>query len=289
MEEIRQYVDWNYFFLAWELGKRYPDILEDPEKGVEARKLYDDANTVLDRIIEDKLLVANGVTGFWPAAQRGDDIVLFTDETRRQELAVLPTLRQQKKKKQVPYYLSLSDYLAPEGSGINDYIGLFAITAGLNTEAAVQAVAGDDDYLSIMVKVLADRLAEAFAELLHLKVRTELWPYATDEQLSLDDILATRYRGIRPAPGYPPCPDHTDKAIIFRLLDATASSRIGLTESFMMTPAASVSGLYFAHPEATYFSVGKITEDQAVDYAERKGQPVEEMERWLAPILAYAK
>ncbi|MCP4196751.1 MAG: methionine synthase [Proteobacteria bacterium] len=289
MEEIRQYIDWSYFFLAWELGKRYPGIFDDPQKGAEAKKLYDDARRVLDRIIGDKLLVANGVVGFWPAAHRDDDVVLFTDETRRVELAVIPTLRQQKMKQKVPYYLSLSDYLAPVDSGIDDYIGLFAVTAGLGAEHALEAIAGDDDYLRIMVKVLADRLAEAFAELMHLKVRKELWPYAADEALSLDELLATRYRGIRPAPGYPPCPDHTDKKLIFRLLNATANSQIGLTESFMMTPAASVSGLYFAHPEAKYFSVGKIAEDQVVDYAGRRGQRVEETERWLATVLAYSK
>jgi 5-methyltetrahydrofolate--homocysteine methyltransferase len=174
-------------------------------------------------------------------------------------------------------------------SGIDDYIGLFAVTTGLGTEHALDTIAGDDDYLRIMIKVLADRLAEAFAELLHLKVRKELWPYAADEALSLDELLTTRYRGIRPAPGYPPCPDHTDKKLIFRLLDATANSQIGLTESFMMTPASSVSGLYFAHPDAKYFSVGKIAADQVLDYARRKGQRVDETERWLASVLAYSK
>ena len=166
---------------------------------------------------------------------------------------------------------------------------MFAVTTGLHTEAAVETIAAGDDYLEIMVKVLADRLAEAFAELLHLRVRTELWPYAAEEKLAVEDLFSTRYRGIRPAPGYPPCPDHTDKALIFRLLDATAKSRIGLTDSFMMTPAASVSGLYFAHPEATYFSVGRLSRDQVVDYAARKGQTVEETERWLATVLAYSR
>ncbi|MBN1647075.1 MAG: methionine synthase [Spirochaetales bacterium] len=289
LSEIRKYIDWAYFFLAWEMKCKFPDVFNDPEKGKQARKLYDDANSILDRIDKEKLLNANAVFGFFSAVQRGDDIVLHADSGNKNKIAVLPTLRQQKKKTEVPYYLSLSDFIAPENSGITDYIGMFAVTAGIGLENAVKRIASGDDYKSIMVKVLADRLAEAFAELLHEKVRKEYWAYSPDEDLSVEDLLRIRYQGIRPAPGYPPCPDHTDKELIFDLLDAENNAGISLTESRMMVPEASVSGFYFARPESKYFSVGKITGEQIADFSRRKERSVGETEKWLSPLLAYER
>jgi len=287
LEEIRPLIDWSYFFLAWDIPGRFPEILEDPEKGPEARKLYGQAREILDMIEKEGLLKATGAAGFWPARQRGDDIVLFTDEACTAEAALLPTLRQQRKKDKTPYYLSLSDYIAPEDAGVPDYLGLFAVTAGGNLAGTLERIAGDDDYLQIMVKILADRLAEAFAEALHREVRTSLWPYASGEDLSPAELLKKRYRGIRPAPGYPPCPDHTDKRLIFSLLDPAGKTGITLTESCMMVPEASVSGFYFAHPESAYFSVGKIERDQVQDLAKRKIIDIDEAEKWLSSILSY--
>jgi 5-methyltetrahydrofolate--homocysteine methyltransferase len=280
-------IDWTPFFASWELAGRYPDILDDEIVGHAARPLFEDAKVMLDRIITEKWFEARGVVGFWPANADGDDVVVYTDETRTEELARLHTLRQQIKKAAGKPNLALADFIAPVG-GPPDYIGGFAVTAGHGELETIQKFKdAGDDYSAILASALADRLAEAFAEELHRRVRTELWGYAPDEALALDELLAEGYRGIRPAPGYPAQPDHTEKATLFRLLDATVSTGIELTESFAMTPPASVSGLYFAHPEAHYFGVGKIDRDQVADYAARKGWALETAERWLAPILNY--
>ncbi len=289
LDEIASYIDWTYFFVAWEMNGKYPAILEDPVVGSEARKLFDDAQAMLDRIVSGKLLHASGVAGIWPANSTADDnIEIYADESRTEVRAVIQTLRQQRRKETIPYYLSLSDYVAPKSSEVADYIGAFAVTAGVGLH---QIVAGfesqNDDYSAILAKIIADRLAEAFAECLHEKVRREIWGYAPDEALSRDDLLKIRYAGIRPAPGYPPCPDHTDKKIIFDLLDATGQAGISLTESCMMVPAASVSGYYFSLAESKYFSVGKVGRDQVADYAARKGIDVATAEKWLASTLAY--
>jgi 5-methyltetrahydrofolate--homocysteine methyltransferase len=242
---------------------------------------------MLRRIIDERWFEARGVAGFWPAGADGDDIVVWTDETRTVERARLRTLRQQMPRAEGRANLALDDFIAPVG-GPPDYIGGFAVTAGLGElEVAARFKAAGDDYSAILATALADRLAEAFAEALHHRVRTELWGYAPDEGFDLDALIGEKYRGIRPAPGYPAQPDHTEKATLFGLLDATAAARIELTESFAMTPPASVSGLYFAHPEAHYFGVGKIERDQVEDYARRKGWTLAEAERWLAPILNY--
>ena len=253
--------------------------------GEAARSLWADAKPLLDQIIREKRFTANAVVGFWPAAARGDDIVLYADDNRDREIATLHTLRQQMDKASAN--TALSDFIAPIGAAA-DYIGGFAVTAGIGeTEFAASFRKAGDDYSAIIVAALADRLAEAFAERLHQRVRTELWGYAPNEDLSLADILAEKYAGIRPAPGYPAQPDHTEKATLFDLLSATEQAGITLTESFAMSPAAAVSGLYFSHPKSHYFGVGKIDRDQIEDYATRKGWTVETAERWLAPILAY--
>jgi 5-methyltetrahydrofolate--homocysteine methyltransferase len=260
---------------------RFPAILDEPR----ARELYDDARKLLAEIIEKRLLRAHAVYGFWPANSVGDDIELYRDETRKETIAVLHTIRQQQDKAGDQPQFALSDFVAPKTSGTADYAGAFAVTAGIGVEELVARFNRDhDDYNSIMTKALADRLAEALAEKLHKDVRTG-W-YATDEQLSHDELLAEKYRGIRPAPGYPAAPDHTEKETIFRLLGAERAG-MQLTESFAMTPAAAVSGLYFAHPDARYFAVGKIARDQVVDYGKRKAMPLADVERWLAPILGY--
>ena len=289
LAELREYIDWSYFFYAWEMQGRYPEILDDSEKGAEARKLFDDAQEMLDIIVSTGKLTANGVLAFQPAASTGDDsIIVYADDSRAAELLRIPTLRQQRKKEKTPHYYALSDFIAPEDAGVDDYIGFFAVTAGLGAEAlAAEYTAAGDDYSAIMVKVLADRLAEAFAERLHEMVRTELWGHAPDENLGLPDLLAVNYEGIRPAPGYPPCPVHHDKAVYFGLLDAEKNAGISLTESHMMVPAASVSGYIFSHPESCYYSVGRILCDQAEDYARRAGIGITEAETRLAPVLAY--
>ncbi|WP_455382915.1 vitamin B12 dependent-methionine synthase activation domain-containing protein, partial [Salinispira pacifica] len=257
--------------------------------GAEARKLFDDAQAMLDRIVSGKLLKASGVAGIWPANSTPDDnIEVYTDESRTETRAVINTLRQQRRKETIPYYLSLSDYVAPKSTGIKDYIGAFAVTAGVGLKKIVDEYeAENDDYSAILAKIIADRLAEAFAECLHERVRKEVWGYAPQESLSREDLLRIRYDGIRPAPGYPPCPDHTDKEIIFDLLEAPEQAGITLTESCMMVPAASVSGYYFALPDSKYFSVGKIGRDQVADYARRKGIDIATAEKWLASTLAY--
>jgi 5-methyltetrahydrofolate--homocysteine methyltransferase len=284
---LRDYIDWSPFFLTWELKGKYPRILEDPQLGEAARKLFDDANELLDRIIKEKLLSARGVYGFWPAASDGDDIIVYADVSRKKELARFHALRQQWERKGQEAFYSLADFVAPIGSGRQDHIGAFAVTAGGGCdELATRFDREHDDYNSIMTKALADRLAEAFAEYLHAQARRD-WNYGLGERLSNNDLISEKYRGTRPAPGYPAQPDHTEKRTLFKLLDAERATGIKLTESFAMHPAASVSGLYFAHPNARYFAVDRITRDQVEDYARRKGMSMAEVERWLAPNLGY--
>jgi 5-methyltetrahydrofolate--homocysteine methyltransferase len=283
--ELVDYIDWSPFFATWELNGRFPAILDDPKLGPAARSLYDDARAMLRQIIETRAFRAAAVVGFWPANAAEDDILVFGDERRGDPIAVLRTLRQQLSRREGRANLALADFVAPPG--VADYVGAFVVTAGLGEdELAARFKRANDDYSSIMAKALADRLAEAFAERLHERVRKEFWAYAPDETLSNAELIAEKYRGIRPAPGYPAQPDHTEKGTLFRLLEG---DRIGvrLTESFAMWPGASVCGLYFSHPEARYFGVGKIERDQVEDYARRKGWTVEEAERWLAPILNY--
>ena len=280
-------IDWTPFFASWELVGRYPAIFEDDIVGEAARNLYADAEPMLARIVQEGLFQASGVVGFWAANSEVDDIVLYTDDSRSTESGRLHTLRQQMLKSEGKPNLALSDFVAPVG-GPADYMGAFAVTAGHGESAlSLSYKQAGDDYSAILATSLADRLAEAFAEVLHARVRQELWSYAPDEALGVDDLLAEKYRGIRPAPGYPAQPDHTEKATLFRLLDAEHATGMSLTESFAMAPPASVSGLYFAHPEAHYFGVGKIDPDQTADYARRKGWDLKIAERWLAPILNY--
>jgi len=287
LAEIAEYIDWSPFFLTWELKGKYPHILEDPTVGEAARELFEHAQDLLGDIIAHQWLQANAVYGFWPAASDVDDIVLFQDERREQELVRLHMLRQQWDRKGQHDFRSLADYIAPRDSGRADYLGAFCVTAGLGCqELCARFDAQHDDYNSIMAKALADRLAEAFAELLHECVRRE-WGYGRDELLTKGELIAEKYRGIRPAPGYPACPDHTEKGTLFRLLDAEAAIGVKLTEHFAMLPAASVSGFYFAHPQARYFAVDRLTQDQVEDYARRKQMTVAEVERWLAPNLGY--
>ncbi|MFU8811845.1 MAG: methionine synthase, partial [Balneolaceae bacterium] len=285
---LRNYIDWTPFFIAWEMKGRYPDILDDEIAGTEARKLFDDANQLLDRIVADKLLTANGVCGLFPANSVGDDIELYTDETRQTLLARFHSLRQQTKKRSGQPNKALADFVAPKESGIADYMGAFAVTTGHGTQELVEKFEADnDDYNAILVKAISDRLAEAFAEMLHEKVRTTLWGYAPDESFSNDELIREEYTGIRPAPGYPAQPDHTEKRTLFELLNVPEETGITLTEHLAMSPASSVSGLYFAHPEAKYFNIGTILEDQVADYAERKSMSKEEVEAWLSPNLGY--
>ncbi len=288
VSDLRPYIDWTPFFLTWELHGRYPAIFENAELGGEAKKLFDDANSLLDQIEREKLLGIKGVAGIFPANSCGDDIAIYTDDSRSSVLMRVHTLRQQQEKPNGEPNLALADFIAPEESGLQDYIGAFAVTAGLGIEKILKRFSLEhDDYHRIMTQALADRLAEAAAEMLHEKVRRELWGYAPEELLECEGLLKEKYRGIRPAPGYPACPDHTEKAELFTLLNAEACTGITLTETYAMNPAASVSGFYFAHPEARYFVLGKIGRDQAEDYAARKGMSVEEAEKWLAPALNY--
>ncbi|MBX3702829.1 MAG: methionine synthase [Steroidobacteraceae bacterium] len=285
--ELLRYVDWMPFFNAWEFSGRFPDILQDPVRGPAATALWEDAQRMLDALVRERWLTARAVLGFFPAAAAGDDIEVFADEGRSRRIATLHHLRQQKAKPAGQPQLCLADYVAPGASGPPDWIGAFAVTAGFGIEAHVARFeAAHDDYSAILLKALADRLAEACAEMLHERVRREFWAYAPDERLGAEQLVREEYRGIRPAPGYPACPDHTEKAVLWQLLDAGAATGIRLTESFAMHPAASVSGWYFSHPEARYFAVGPIGSDQVEDYARRKGIPVEEARRWLAPNLA---
>jgi len=288
LDDLVEVIDWTPFFQVWELSGRFPAILDDKVVGETARSLYDDARKMLDKIVAEKWFKASGVIGFWPANSVGDDVVVYSDESRSTPIATYHTLRQQLEKREGRRNAALSDFIAPKGTGIADYIGGFAVTAGLGEdEIAARFKNANDDYSSILVKALADRLAEAFAERMHQRVRKEFWGYAPDEALDNDQLIREEYRGIRPAPGYPAQPDHTEKATLFELLDATRATGVELTESFAMWPGSSVSGLYYSHPESYYFGVGKIERDQVEDYAARKGRSLQEMERWLAPILNY--
>lgn len=286
LAELVDCIDWTPFFQTWELAGRFPAILDDAKVGEVARSLYDDARKMLDTIVKEKWFRARATIGFWPANADGDDIVLYADESRTKSIATLHTLRQQLEKREGRFNAALSDFIAP--AGVPDYIGGFVVTAGIGEDAVADRFrSANDDYSSILCKALADRLAEAFAERMHARVRREFWAYAPDEALTSDELILEKYQGIRPAPGYPAQPDHTEKATLFELLDAEATCGVKLTESFAMWPGSSVSGLYFASPDSYYFGVGKIERDQVEDYAARKGMSVAEAERWLAPVLNY--
>ncbi len=287
LAELRDYIDWTPFFQSWDLHGRYPAILTDNVVGEAATALFKDAQDMLDKMIAEKWLTAKAVIGFWPAAREGDDIIVYTDDTRSTERTRLHSLRQQMQRREGRANFALSDFIQPVG-GAADYIGGFAVTSGHGEDAVAKNFEdAGDDYSSILSKALADRLAEAFAERMHQRVRTEFWGYASDEKLDNEQLIAEDYVGIRPAPGYPAQPDHTEKQTLFELLEATSAVDISLTESFAMWPGAAVSGLYFSHPESQYFGVGKIARDQVEDYAKRKGMSVAECEKWLAPILSY--
>ena len=288
LAELAECIDWTPFFATWELYGKYPSILTDEVVGAEATKLFADAKKMLKDVVEGKWLQANAVIGLWPANAVGDDIELYQNEQRNTLLNTVHTLRQQNKKAASQANYALSDFVAPKESGIADYMGGFAVTAGIGIEEHIARFeANHDDYNSIMIKAIADRLAEAFAERMHQRIRTEFWGYADESDLTVDQLNSEQYRGIRPAPGYPACPDHTEKEILFNLLNATETTGITLTESFAMLPTAAVSGWYFGHPESKYFGLGKINKDQVVDYANRKNMPLEDVERWLSPVLAY--
>ena len=289
LEELVGRIDWTPFFKTWELRGHYPKILDDPVVGEQARSLHADATELLRRIVCDNLLKANAVIGLYPAnAVTDDDVALYVDESRTEVLAMLRGLRQQFEKPPGRPNWCLTDFVAPKNSGVADYVGAFVVTAGLGVDAlCAQFEKENDDYSSIMAKALADRLAEALAERIHERVRKEFWGYAADEEYSSEELIAEQYRGIRPAPGYPACPDHTEKSTIFRLLDAETTAGVRLTEGYAMLPAASVSGWYLAHPDAFYFGLGKIGRDQVQDYADRAGIALSEAERWLSPNLAY--
>jgi 5-methyltetrahydrofolate--homocysteine methyltransferase len=313
LEEIAKYIDWTPFFSTWQLTGKYPKIFDNAIIGQEAKKLFDDAQELLKEIIDQKLLKANAALGFYPANSFGDDIILHDFVENVQETACekhgshktisysihkkdessdskewLHHLRQQGQKASSLPNHALSDFVAPLQTGVTDYVGAFAVTTGIGIEALLGKYEKEhDDYNSIMVKSLADRLAEAFAELLHEKVRKEYWAYASEENLSPEELISEKYTGIRPAPGYPACPDHTEKRKLFDLLQAEENIGMYLTESYAMHPASSVSGFYFSHPQSTYFGLGKIAKDQVVNYAERKGMDLQEVERWLSPVLNY--
>jgi len=288
LPELVNRIDWGPFFKAWELSGKYPQILDDKTVGKEARRLFEDAQTMLERIIREKWLTARGVIGFFPANSVEDDVELYTDESRSSGLTTFHFLRQQMSKRRDAPNLCLADFIAPKETGVADYLGTFAVTAGIGIERKLAEFEADhDDYHAILLKALADRLAEAFAERLHERVRKEFWGYAMGENLSNEELIKEEYRGIRPAPGYPACPDHTEKGILWTLIDPIENAGIHLTESFAMLPTAAVSGFYFSHPESDYFGIGKIGRDQVEDYARRKSMTVREAERWLAPVLGY--
>ncbi|MBI1221227.1 MAG: methionine synthase [Bacteroidetes bacterium] len=288
LETLKAYIDWTPFFQSWELAGKYPAILEDEVVGKEAKRLFKDANAMLDEIIQRKLFTANGVIGLFPANSEGDDVIIYSDEERRKENTRFLFLRQQNQKGAGLPNHCLADYVAPIDSGVNDYFGGFAVTAGIRVEELVKIYQADhDDYKAIMAKSLADRLAEAFAECMHEEVRKNWWGYAKSETYQNQDLIAEKYQGIRPAPGYPACPDHSEKRKLFDLLQAEKNTGIELTESMAMMPAASVSGFYIAHPESKYFGLGKIDKDQVLDYAKRKGHSIEWVEKWLSPVLNY--
>ncbi len=288
LEEIRQYIDWTPFFQTWQLKGKYPKIFDDKEVGEEAKKLYDDANAMLEDIVNNKKLQAKAVCGIFPANSVGDSVEIYKDESRKEVLKTFHMLRQQTEKRKGQPNQSLADYVAPKETGIKDYMGGFAVTTGIGIEKMLEEYEKEhDDYNNIMLKAVADRLAEAFAELLHAKCRKEIWGYEPDEKLNNEELIKEKYSGIRPAPGYPACPEHTEKRTLFDLLEVEKRADIELTDSFAMYPASSVSGFYFSHPESRYFSLGNIDKDQIVDYAQRKGMSIEEAERWLAPNIDY--
>jgi len=287
LAELLPFIDWSPFFHTWELKGRYPAIFENATIGAKAKELFEDAQHLLDRILKEKLLQAKGVYGFFAASSMGDDIELYTDATRSSVLTTIHTLRQQLEKPEGQPNLALADYVAPKESNRTDHVGAFAVTAGIGVDELCRHFDKDhDDYNSIMAKALADRLAEAFAEYLHKRARED-WGYGKSERLTSEDLIRERYRGIRPAPGYPACPDHTEKRSLFDILQVEKHAGITLTESFAMLPAAAVSGFYFAHPDAKYFAIGKIGKDQVEDYARRKGMDQRTIERWLSPNLNY--
>jgi len=286
LAELRKYIDWTPFFSSWQLSGRYPQILKDPVVGIEAKNLWDDAQKMLDQLIAEKWIKANAVIGLFPANSDMDDIIIYTDESRKEILMRVHHLRQQVVKAKGQSNYCLSDFVAPVESGKMDYVGGFAVTAGLEIENKVREFEkAHDDYSAILLKSLADRFAEAFAERMHERIRKEWWGFVPEEKLGNDELIAEGYRGIRPAPGYPACPDHTEKTLLFDILNATEEAGIILTESMAMYPAASVSGWYFSHPDSKYFPVSGIDRDQLEDYAQRKGMTVREAERWLGPLL----
>ena len=288
LTELVDFIDWTPFFATWELRGKFPALLDDPQAGEAARSLFADAQEMLQRAVTERWFRANAVIGLWPANSESDDILVFTDEARRTPVATLHTLRQQLPRREDRANVALADFIAPRASGLADYIGAFAVTAGIGEEALADRFKhANDEYSAIMAKALADRLAEALAERLHQRVRQEFWAYAPDENLNAGALLAEQYRGIRPAPGYPAQPDHTEKATLFNLLDGERQIGVRLTESFAMWPGASVCGVYFSHPDSYYFGVGRIERDQAEDYAKRKGWTIAAAEKWLAPILNY--
>ena len=288
LSTLRRYIDWQPFFNAWEMKGAFPDILNNPSSGPAARKLYDDAQAMLDQIVEEKWIRAHGVVGFFPANAVGDDVELYLDGDRSTVHATLHHLRQQGQHRDGVPNRSLADYVAPKETGLRDHVGAFAVTAGDGLSERVAAFRADlDDYNAILLESLGDRLAEAFAERLHERVRKELWGYAPDEHLDNVGLIKEQYDGIRPAPGYPACPEHTEKQTLWELLDVEKHTGIRLTESMAMWPGASVSGFYYSHPQSQYFVVGRLARDQVADYAERKGWTLAEAERWLSPNLGY--
>jgi 5-methyltetrahydrofolate--homocysteine methyltransferase len=289
LAELRQYIDWQPFFNAWEMKGKFPDILNNPASGETARRLWEDAQTMLDQMIDERWVRASGVFGLFPASQiHDDDIEVYTDEHRTQVLSTLHEVRQQTEHRPGVPHRSLADFVAPKETGLHDYVGAFAVTAGLGIGDKIAEFKADlDDYSAILLESLADRLAEAFAERLHERVRTEYWAYQPNENLDNESLINEKYVGIRPAPGYPACPEHTEKQTIWELLDVEANTGIELTESMAMWPGAAVSGLYFSHPQSQYFVVGQIGRDQVEEYAKRKGWTTAEAERWLSPNLGY--
>ncbi|HZL76526.1 MAG TPA: vitamin B12 dependent-methionine synthase activation domain-containing protein, partial [Bacteroidales bacterium] len=283
LNELKNYIDWTYLFFAWKLSGKYPAIFSDPVKGVEAKKLFDDAQMYLKKVIDLKLLTARAVFGLYPAVSEGDDVKVYVDKSKKKIKTVFRFLRNQEPKEKSVPNLSLSDYIAPESEGLTDWIGAFVVTADI--DKAEFDKFKDDDYATIMIRILTDRIAEAAAEWLHEKIRREYWGYASRENLSVDDVLKLKYKGIRPAPGYPACPDHTEKQVIFDLLGAEKTIGARLTENFAMIPPASVSGYIFSHPGSTYFNLGKIASDQLKDYAKRKNFTIDEATKWLSPNL----
>ena len=286
LSDLSGFIDWTPFFRTWDLAGAYPRILDDKVVGEAARSVFGDGQRMLAQIVDEQWLEPRAVVGFWPANAIGDDIALYIDDSRSVEAARLHTLRQQVRHADDRPNWALADFVAPTGSGLKDHLGVFVVSTGAGVQQRASAFEEvHDDYSSIMLKALADRLAEACAEYVHHRVRTDLWGYQTDH-FSADEMIREKYQGIRPAPGYPACPDHTEKRTIFELLDASSAIGVNLTESYAMDPAASVSGLYFAHPESRYFGVRRVEQDQLNDYAARKGISVEEAARWLAPVLA---